>query len=382
MRENRGKSPKSRSTFLQRRKTLGRRLSTIIPALLITILLVAASNARAGGDSACKCAGCATTCSCTPASEPVDIYDVQESQKYTTISLSWNELPAGVTTTLSWSNTNLLTNSMVVSGSGSYSVPSLRNVEPDATTYFSIEATPPAATCTVTYTEGTYGGSFYVSDSTSWVSPGITSNGFSGAPPSSGLCSGDLGGGGGGASSSPNPPSVADSPGTTEFELTATADTCAIWQITGTGGFYTPEFAPTWPGQYTFTYAWTINWNSAFDCFVGPFSTAGSQGNLQILGNMINVSSSSDVSSSNVVMTIVSWDWAIGCLSGSSGDQLYSVALTANLGEGFVYSPFSYVSSWIYTLAAGDASAQAIMNVGSGGDYATLSWVSLVYDGN
>jgi hypothetical protein len=346
---------------------------------------VLASNPHASPDCI-PCPGgggrCEPNCGggCNPVYEPVDIYNVHVTAEPTTVSLSWDESPAGSSTTLYWGTSSNYGESQIVSGSGSYSVPFLDYVEPGATNYYEIHANPPSATCNVIYTAGTYSSTFYIPDLWIWNGPGITSNGFSGATPSNGLCSADLGGGGG-ASSSPNPPSVNDATGTVEFELTATADTCAIWQVNGNGGFYTPAFVPSTSAQYTFTYAWTVSWNSAFDCFIGPFSSSGSQGNLQILGNLVQVSNGEHVSSSDVSSTIVSWDWAIGCFSGASGNQLYSDSLTADLVAGQAYHPYSYVSSWIYTEATGDASAQAIMNVGNGGDYGQLSWVSLLYDG-
>jgi hypothetical protein len=62
-------------------------------------------------------------------------------------------------------------------------------------------------------------------------------------------------------------------------------------------------------------------------------------------------------------------------------DQAYSVTLIGNLTAGETYLQYSYVSSWIYTEATGDAFASAIMIVGEGGDYAQHSWVSLLHDG-
>lgn len=149
-------------SIIRGRRTLGSAIRVVAPVLVIAFLMLVAGDARADGpNSTCKCAGCASTCGgggCTPTEQAVDIYDVKMTAESTNTTLSWSESPAGSSTTLYWSNSSewdVSEFSQGVSGSGSYSV-FLDYLEPSTTYDYEILAQPPAGTCTVTYTAGTY----------------------------------------------------------------------------------------------------------------------------------------------------------------------------------------------------------------------------------
>jgi len=319
---------------------------------------------------------------CTPTYTTVSIEDISVVQKALTFAISWTVSPNGGSAWLDWGSSTVYGYSIELTGGPTYSVSEVTNVVPGATTYYEIYASAPESTCTKVYYPNSYESSVYVPSLYIWTGSSDASSGFSGATPQSGLCSSILGGGGS-ASSTPSPPSVSDSTATTEFYLTAKSDTCAAWQITASGGFYMPSFEAPSTGSYTFTFAWYIAWNTAFECFISPLlpgSSAGSQGNLQILGNLNDPAEGANVLSNDPTNTIVSWNQGLYCAGGSSGDQQYADSFTVQLTGGVTYAPFTYVQSWIYTEATGDASSQIIMNVGETGDYAQLSWDSLLWN--
>jgi hypothetical protein len=97
---------------------------------------------------------------CDPTDVPVDISSIVVTPEATDASLTWDESPAGSSTSFYWGLTpGYLYGSQSVPGSGSYSL-SLNFLEPSATYYYKIVAEPPAGTCTITYTQGTSSGSW------------------------------------------------------------------------------------------------------------------------------------------------------------------------------------------------------------------------------
>jgi hypothetical protein len=96
---------------------------------------------------------------CSPVNVAVDIYSVKTTPDSTSASLNWDESPAGSSTTVYWGNTTSYGFSQGVGGTGSYSV-FLDYLEPASTYYYKIVAAPPASTCYIHYTTGTYTGSW------------------------------------------------------------------------------------------------------------------------------------------------------------------------------------------------------------------------------
>jgi hypothetical protein len=111
-----------------------------------------------------------TISTCNPVYKEVEILDVQLTNGSTSASLSWDESPAGSSTTLNWGTTTSYPFSQGVAGSGTYSV-LLNYLEPTTKYYFEIVASPPSSTCQYIYTTGTQTGSVTtISDSVTAIS--------------------------------------------------------------------------------------------------------------------------------------------------------------------------------------------------------------------
>lgn len=400
--ESHGYTTSLTSRRKSRSRTLGlspRVFAVVILLVAATMLVTEAPGVRASpvvsdaGPAICEhCPagdlGCIPNCTPNPCYPPTyvaeSITSVTVTQEPASVLIDWHESPAGSSTTVLWGPTTSYGYSQNVAGSGSYSVTMTDNLEPATTIHFEISVSPANANCKTVYTANSYAASFYFPGLWGWSSPGSASNAFSSDPASSGLCAAGGSGGLGNANGVPNPPSADAATGVVTFYESANATECAVYQITATVGFYTPQFVAPWSGEYTFTYAWTVDWGAGFACIILPIvpgESAGTKGNLQIMGNLVEVSSGQHVSSSDGGFSIASWNTAIVADQKASDDQLYSVGLTANLVAGTAYWPYSYVSAWIYVEATGEGAATAYISLGGGGHQAVLTYDSLLYDG-
>lgn len=135
---------------------------------VIAAPIVRAASPPGAGPDCIQCpsgGNCEPNCGgggCNPTNYgPVDIYNVATANNPTNDTLSWDESPAGSGTVVHWGNTTsyVYPSQSKNGGATSYSM-FFDYLEPSTNYYFEIVASPPAATCTVKYTTGTFMSSF------------------------------------------------------------------------------------------------------------------------------------------------------------------------------------------------------------------------------